>query len=65
MPKKISAVLQLQKDAINSNIPVGNLLRMAKIIASKLDQKEDVKWIEHELNGYDDAPLDRVPSYCT
>jgi hypothetical protein len=47
-----SLIEELQHDALNSNVRVGDLLRKAKIIAVKLDLPEFEKWVENELNGY-------------
>lgn len=57
-----SIVLQLQKDAQNSDIPVSSLLRKVKLLASKLGSVEQAAWIERELGGY---PLDSERSYPT
>jgi hypothetical protein len=55
-----SLIEELQRDALNSNIQVGNLLRKAKTIAVKLDLPDFEKWVENELNGY---PSGDVPDY--
>ncbi|MGE0117812.1 MAG: hypothetical protein AB7S71_00645 [Dongiaceae bacterium] len=56
-----SLVEQLQADAINPSVRVGDLLRKAKIVASKLDLPEFESWVDTELNGY---PQEQpVPSY--
>jgi hypothetical protein len=61
--KMIPIVLQLQKDAIDKNIPVANLLRTAKVIATKLDQNEALTWIDKELNGYMECSSEELPRY--
>ena len=56
-----SPVLNLQKDAMNSMVPLNDLLRKAFVIARKLKIKEFEDWIQYELNGYEDA--DKIPNY--
>lgn len=56
-----SAVVQLQTDALDRSIAVGDLLRRAFVIARKLGLKEFEAWISHELNGY--GPDAAVPEY--
>lgn len=51
----------LSQDIINQDIPVSNLLRRAKSLATKLNQAEFLKWINKELNGY--ANDDQYPDY--
>lgn len=45
-------VLELQRDALNKSVDVGDLLRKALVISRKLDQPDIRKWIELELYGY-------------
>ena len=47
-----SLVLELQHDAIGSDIPIGTLLRKALVVARKLAIKEFQAWVESELKGY-------------
>src|SRR6266850_549109 len=54
-------VIQLQHDLATSNKSVTELLRMAKVISSKLDLAEISDWIGHELSGY--ATSKEVPDY--
>jgi len=54
-------ILELQKEATDSKVPASTLLRKALILANKLDCKEDLKWIESELNGYES--IDEIPTY--
>lgn len=56
-----SIVLQLQSEAVDSNTSIVQLLRKALIIASKLNLTDIEKWINNELNGYED--IDDIPSY--
>lgn len=55
-----SLVEELQRDALNANAKVSDLLRKAKAIAVKLELPELEEWVEHELNGY---PEGDVPEY--
>ncbi len=56
-----SLVLELQREALNSTVPVTDLLRKALVVARKLGIKEFQAWIEYELNGY--ANLSDIPKY--
>lgn len=47
-----SFVLDLQKDMLDSNKKVSDLLRKSYIIAKKLKIKDFETWIHNELNGY-------------
>lgn len=55
---KSGIVLELQRDCLDSSVPVNSILRKAKVIASKLDLDELKQWIDSELNGYDCALKD-------
>jgi hypothetical protein len=57
-----SLVEELQRDALNSNVRLSDVLRKAKAIAYKLDLPELEAWVEKELNGY---PMGDVPGYRT
>lgn len=56
-----SIVLELQRDTLNKNISVSELLRKALVISKKLHLSEFQKWVENELNGYEKT--DDVPEY--
>jgi hypothetical protein len=56
-----SIVIELQKDALNPDVPVTVLLRKAFLIAKKLKIVDLEEWIGKELNGYD--PEDDHPNY--
>lgn len=45
-------VLELQSDALNSNIPVSELLRKALVVSKKLGVSNIEEWLNNELNGY-------------
>jgi hypothetical protein len=55
-----SLVEELQRDALNPNVRVSDLLRKAKTIAVKLGLPELAAWVEKELNGYGTT---KVPEY--
>lgn len=60
----MSSIIQdLQIKASNKNNSVTDLLRMAKIIASKLELNDFLDWINKELNGYKDASSEATPDY--
>jgi hypothetical protein len=56
-----SIVLELQKDALNSNISIVQLLRKSLLISKKLNLTDFEKWINNELNGYDS--VEEIPNY--
>ena len=49
---KGSLVAQLQKEVVDSGVPISDILRKAKILASQLKNKEFKRWIDAELKGY-------------
>ena len=56
-----SLVVQLQGEAVNSGVPISDILRKAKILASLLKNNEFKGWIDAELGGYGTA--DSRPEY--
>ena len=56
-----SIVLDLQKEALDNNSDILNLLRKAYLIAKKLKLTEFEKWINNELNGY--TKKEDIPKY--
>ena len=54
-------VIDLQQKALDSNIAITNLLRIAYSVASKLDIKNFKEWIYYELNGYSNK--ESLPEY--
>jgi len=57
----VSLVLHLQGDALNQEIPLSNLLRRAKVVATRLgvsDTSDMLLWLGRELNGYS-GPSDK------
>jgi hypothetical protein len=47
-----SLIEQIQRAALDPNIPVSTLLRQVKLAAAKLQLGETEDWVEKELNGY-------------
>ncbi|MGV2102544.1 AbiTii domain-containing protein [Rhizobium sp. 21-4511-3d] len=47
-----SLVEEIQRDAINPEVPVSTLLRKVKLAAAKLQLPAIEAWVEAELNGY-------------
>lgn len=43
---------EIQRDALNKNVPVDALLRKVKLAAAKLQLESLETWVEQELNGY-------------
>jgi hypothetical protein len=56
-----SLIEQLQAEALDSRVPVADLLRKAKVLAEKLGIREFADWVDRELNGY--AQDDKFPAY--
>jgi hypothetical protein len=56
-----SIVLNLQKEAMDLNIDLSDLLRKAYVVAKKLKISEFEEWIKLELYGYN--ILDKIPRY--
>lgn len=56
-----SIVIELQRDALNRDILVSDLLRKAFVVAKKLGLKELEDWVNLELNGY--AQDSDIPEY--
>ncbi|EGG92841.1 Abort lactococcal phage infection AbiTii [gamma proteobacterium IMCC1989] len=53
----MSLLREIQDSAVDSNTGIPVLLRKCKLLAARLGNKEFKKWIENELNGYDDNNL--------
>ena len=54
-----SLVFELQRDALNRNASVSDLLRKALVVSKKLKISEFEKWVTNELNGYSED----IPDY--
>ncbi|QKC95926.1 AbiTii domain-containing protein [Mesorhizobium sp. NZP2298] len=50
-------VEEIQRDALNPNVPVSTILRKVKLAAAKLKLTKIEDWVEHELNGYGTTEL--------
>ncbi|MCD6194732.1 hypothetical protein J7K05_00795 [bacterium] len=53
-------IQEFKNEIIKSEAKVSELLRKAKILASELGDKEFLKWIDREMNGYSSG---KPPSY--
>ena len=63
MTVTLPIVRKLQADCLDPGVPVVSLLRTAKAIATKLDLKDALIWIDRELNGYLTLPVSELPPY--
>lgn len=63
MLQPLPLVLHLQGDALNREVSISDLLRRAKVVATKLGVKEALIWIDHELNGYVGVSAEELPHY--
>jgi hypothetical protein len=57
----MSLLRDIQDAAIDSNVELAVLLRKCKVLAARLGNPEFKKWVESELNGYDDINI--LPEY--
>lgn len=57
-----SIVLDLQRESMNKDSNISNLLRKSFVIARKLNIEDFEKWVNQELNGYMNEP-DKIPDY--
>lgn len=55
-----SLVLELQRDALDRNIHITDLLRKALLVSRKLKIKDIEEWLSGELNGYNETI---IPDY--
>jgi len=62
-PEPVNEIAQLIAESNDHNVPLSTLLRKAKSIAKRRDDKEMLRWIEHELNGYNDVLAKDLPAY--
>lgn len=56
-----SLAAQIGRDLLDSGIPISDILRKAKVLASLLKNDEFKRWVDAELKGYDTA--DDVPDF--
>lgn len=57
----VGLIEEIQRDALDQQIPVSTLLRKVKAAASKLNLSPTETWVEHELNGYPNGA--KLPDY--
>ena len=58
-----SLIQELQRGALNQNVSVSDLFRKTFVVSKKLKIGELEKWVNLELNGYNNTP--EVPEYRT
>ena len=56
-----SLVLELQREAMNPNSRLSDVLRKAMVVATKLKVQDLRVWVESELKGY--SKDEEIPSY--
>lgn len=56
-----SVVIELQRDALDRNVSITDLLRKSLVVARKLKIYEFEKWVSSELNGY--RKTEEIPDY--
>lgn len=56
-----SLIKEIQRDIINNKESVTSILRKAKLLATKLESSDFLKWINYELEGYPDK--ESLPKY--
>jgi AbiTii len=62
MTELLPLVRRLQLEAADSSKSVSDLLRLAKMAATKLDAKDALTWIDRELEGYSSIPAKDLPA---
>lgn len=63
MQHRLPLIHQIQADAVDSSKSVVQVVRTAKIAASKLGLTEAIDWIDNELNGYPTSDPKKLPAY--
>ena len=58
---RLSLVTRLQADIVDSGVPISDVLRRARILASLLGNDELKRWVRAELEGY--QSVDDLPDY--
>jgi hypothetical protein len=58
-----SIILELQQDSLEPTQSVSTLLRKALLVATKLDLKDAINWIEKELSGWSPEEFDSAPKW--
>lgn len=60
----MSIVYELQQAALDESTPVSTLLRRTLVVASKLDKRDSVHWVQQELTGYRPETIEtELPTY--
>lgn len=62
MAEQKSFILQIQEDCLDSNVPVVQILRKAKVVATKLELEDFLRWLNDELDGYT-CDTEGLPAY--
>jgi AbiTii len=57
----MSLLRDIQNAAVDPHMDIATLLRKCKILAVRLGSEEFKRWIDHELNGYDEVK--ELPNY--
>ena len=57
----MSLLREIQDAAVDANVDISVVLRKCKILAARLGNKEFKKWVDEELNGYQNK--DALPDY--
>ena len=60
---KASLAAQIQKEVVDSNVPISDILRKAKVLATLLRNAEFRRWVDAELGGYGTGSS--LPDYRT
>ena len=63
MSEALPLIRKLQAEAADQNASVTNMLRIAKIAATKLNLTDALIWIDRELKGYDGLLTGELPPY--
>jgi hypothetical protein len=56
-------ILQIQQDVLDRTTSVTDALRKAKLACAKLGLKEFGSWVDKELGGYMEGPVNDLPDY--
>lgn len=59
----LSLILQIQSEAMDGSSSVASLLRKTRAAMVKLDQTDELQWINLELGGYGTVENDKLPVY--
>lgn len=58
----MNSLAALQEKILDQHMPLADVLRQAKVVATALRNPEFAAWVDQELNGYD-TPRDNLPDY--